>query len=135
MMLSEVQMPRSYLLALTLLCIPAIAQTPDIQARVTAQQNLIKELRDDLARYKPSHPQVSRSRALIGVLEGQSRLLQQPRNEWAPAAVNAQIQAITQQLSTLRRDVANHRSDYPGMNHDRAVINLLEVELRDLQAF
>ncbi len=126
-------MPRSSFLLLTLLSIPAVAQTPDIQARVTAQQNLIRELRGDLVRYKPQSPRVSQLQAFIGVLEAQSQLLQQPREQWAPAAVNEQVQAITQQLSTLRKDLSNHRPDYPTMKHDRAIINLLEVELRDLQ--
>ncbi|HEV2728627.1 MAG TPA: hypothetical protein VGV15_01230, partial [Terriglobales bacterium] len=65
-------MLRASLLSLALACIPALAQNQAIQVRVAAHQSLIRELRDDLSRYKPSHPQVTQSRSLIGVLEEQT---------------------------------------------------------------
>jgi hypothetical protein len=133
MMHSEDFMLRRTLLFSTLLSVPAFAQSPEIQARLAAQQNLLRELRVGLARYTPQSPRVSQLQAFIGVLEEQSRLLQRPRERWAPDAVDQQVQAITQQLSTLRRELSNHRPGHPGMSHDRAIIDLLEVELRDLQ--
>lgn len=122
-------MPGTSLLFLTLLCVPAFAQTPKIEAWVTAQQNLIRELRGDLARYTPQSPRVSELQACVGVLEEQSRLLQQPRERWAPDAINAQVKAINLQLDMLRHEVANYKLTHPAMSRSRAIINLLEAEL------
>jgi hypothetical protein len=125
---------RATLLSLTLASIPMFAQTsPAIQERVAAQQNLIRVLRSDLERYKPEHPQVRESRALISVLEEQSRLLQQPAEQWQPDAVQQQVKAITLQLGILRNQTANYKPSHPDMIRSRAIIDLLEADLRDLQ--
>jgi hypothetical protein len=127
-------MLRALVLTLTLACIPALAQTsPDIQERIAAQQKLIRVLGQDLARYTPQHPQVRESRDLISVLEEQSRLLQQPAEQWRPDVVQAQIQAITVQLSILRSQIANYKASHPSMSRYRAIVDLLEGELRSLQ--
>ena len=127
-------MLRATLLALTLASIPTFAQTsPAIQERVAAQQNLIRVLRSDMERYKPEHPQVRESRALISVLEEQSRLLQQPAEQWQPDTVQQQVQAITRQLDILRNQTANYRPSHPELSRSRAIIDLLEADLRDLQ--
>jgi len=127
-------MLRAFVLTLTLACIPTFAQTnPDIQERVAAQQKLIRVLGQDLERYTPQHPQVRESRALISVLEEQSRLLQQPAEQWQPATVQAQIQGITMQLNILRSQIANYKASHPSMSRYRAIIDLLEGELRSLQ--
>jgi uncharacterized protein involved in exopolysaccharide biosynthesis len=127
-------MLRAPLLILTLACIPAVAQTSEeIQARVAAQQNLIRVLGDDVARYTPQHPRVPQLRALINVLEEQARLLQQPKESWPPAAVQEQVRAITTQLSILRNQVANYQTSHPDMRRSRAIIDLLKEELRSLK--
>ena len=127
-------MLRATLLSLTLTSIPMFAQTsPAIQERVAVQQNLIRVLRSDLERYKPEHPQVSVSRALIGVLEEQSRLLQQPAGQWQPDTVQQQIKAITLQLGILRNQAANYTPSHPELSLRRTIIDLLEQDLRDLQ--
>ena len=127
-------MLRATLLSLTLASMPMVAQTsPAIQERVAAQQNLIRVVRCDLERYKPEHPQVRESRALIGVLEEQSRLLQQPAEQWQPDAVQQQVKAITLQLGILRSQTANYRPSHSELSRSRAIIDLLEADLRDLQ--
>jgi hypothetical protein len=125
---------RASLLSLTLASTSMFAQTsPGIQERVAAQQNLIRVLRSDLERYKPEQPQVSASRALISVLEEQSRLLQQPAGQWQPDTVREQVKAITLQVGILRNQVANYKPSHPDMSRSRAVIDVLEADLRDLQ--
>lgn len=127
-------MLRASLLILTLACIPTVAQTsPEIQERVAAQQNLISELRKDLARYTPEHPQVPQSRSLINVLELQCRLLQRPMEQWPAETVQEQVKTITMQVSILRNRVANYRPSHPDLSRIRAIIDLLETELRSLQ--
>ena len=127
-------MLRTPLVALLLASIPALAQpTPEIQARIEAQQNLIRALSSDVGRYTPDHPQVRQSRVLIDVLEAQSSLLQTPREQWKPDLVQAQIKAITQQVSALRSQIANYKPSHPDVGRKRAIIDLLEVELQNLQ--
>jgi hypothetical protein len=127
-------MLRSSLLTLTLACIPALAQTsPEIQERIAAQQNLIRVLNRDLARYTPQHPQVRESRMLIGILEEQSRLLQQPAERWPAGTVEAQVAAIMKQLNMLRSQIANYRPSHPDLSRVSAIIDLLEVEVRSLE--
>lgn len=127
-------MLRTSLLGLLLACIPALAQpTAEIQARISAQQNLIRVLSNDVGRYTPEHPQVRQSRALISVLEEQSRLLETPQEQWRPERVQAQITAITRQLSTLRTEIANYKPSHPDVGRKRAIIDLLEGELQSLQ--
>jgi len=110
------------------------AQTsPAIQERVASQQNLIRVLRGDLERYKPEHPQVRESRALIGVLEEQSRLLQQQAEQWQPDAVQQQVKAIMLQLGILRNQTANYRPSHPDMSRSLAIVDLLAADLRELQ--
>jgi hypothetical protein len=135
MMFSEVLlMLRASLLSLTLACIPALAQTsPEIQERVAAQQKLIRVLSRDLARYTTESPQVPQLRAFISVLEEQCRLLQQPVEQWPPETIQAQARTLTMQLSILRSQVANYRNDHPDMSRSRAIIDLLEQELRSLR--
>ena len=127
-------MLRASVLTLTLACIPALAQTsPQIQERITAQQNLIRVLNRDLACYTPQHAQVRESRMLIGILEEQSRLLEQPAARWPTETVEAQVAAITKQLNILRSQIANYRPSHPDLDRVRAIIDLLEGELRSLQ--
>ncbi len=126
-------MLRTFLVILILTCIPALAQpTPEIQARIAAQQHLVRVLLNDLAPYAPDHPQVPQSRALISVLEEQSRLLQTPIEQWQAERVQAQIKAITLQLSTLRNEIANYKPSHPDMGRKRAIIDLLDGELQSL---
>ena len=73
------------------------------------------------------------SRTLIGILEEQSRLLQQPTERWPAETVEAQVQAITMQLTILRNQIANYRLSPPDLSRVRAIIDLLEGELRSLQ--
>jgi len=125
---------RNALFTLILTCIPALAQpAPEIQARIAAQQNLVRVLLNEMARYTPNHPQVRQSRALVSVLEEQSRLLEKPADQWAPESVQEQIKAITQQLGILRNQVANYKPSHPDMIRTRTIIDLLEVELQSLQ--
>src|SRR5258708_18867731 len=127
-------MLRATLLFLTLTSILAIAQTsPEIQERVAAQKNLIRVLRNDLVQYKPEHPQVGRSRALIAVLDEQARLLQQPTEQWHPDTVQDQVKAITLQVGILRNQADNYKPSHPELSRNRAIIDLLEQDLRDLQ--
>ncbi len=127
-------MLRASVITLTLACIPALAQTsPEIQERIAAQQNLIRELNRDLARYTPQHPQVRESRMLIGILEEQSRLLEQPEARWPAETVEAQVTAITGQLNMLRSQIANYRPSHPDLSRVRAIIDLLEGEVRSLE--
>ncbi|HYL74213.1 MAG TPA: hypothetical protein VEU96_08400 [Bryobacteraceae bacterium] len=127
-------MLRTSLLTLLLTCISALAQpTPEIQARIAAQQNLIRVLLSDLTRYTPDHPQVRQSRALVSVLEEQSRLLQLPVDQWPPHAVQEQIKALMLQVDTLRNRIATYKPSHPDMQRCRAIIDLLEVELQSLQ--
>jgi len=127
-------MLRASLLILTLACFPTLAQTsPEIQERVAAQQKLIRVLSKDLARYTTDSPQVSQLRAFISVLEEQCRLLQQPVEQRQPDTIQAQARTLTVQLSILRSQIANYRDDHPDMSRRRAIIDLLEQELRSLQ--
>src|SRR5260370_35501019 len=127
-------MLRASVITLTLACIPALAQTiPEIQERIAAQQNLIRELNRDLARYTPQHPQVRESRMRIGILEEQSRLLEQPVVRWPAETVEAQVRAITKQLNILRSQIANYRPGHPDLSRVRAIIDLLEWDLQSLQ--
>src|SRR5260370_41325253 len=127
-------MLRASLLTLMLACIPALAQTnAEIQQRIAAQQNLIRELNRDLAQYTPQPPQVRESRMLIGILEEQSRLLEQPAARWPAETVEAHVTAITGQLNMLRSQIANYRPSHPDLSRVRAIIDLLEGEVRSLQ--
>ncbi len=114
--------------------LPALALTSlEIQDRIAAQQNLIRVLRKDLARYTPESPRVRELSAFSSVLEEQSRLLQQAAEQWPADTVQEQVKAITMQLSILRNRVANYRPSHPDLSRIRAIIDLLEGELRSLQ--
>jgi hypothetical protein len=124
---------RAILTALVL-TIPALAQIgPDVQSRITAQQNLIRELRGELAQYTPAHPKVNRLRTLIGVLEDESRLLEQPRESWPQETVQKQIDAIARQLESLQGSTADYARSHPNMKRNGAITDLLESELRSLR--
>ena len=70
---------------------------------------------------------------LIGILEEQSRLLDQQAARWPAETVEAQVAAITKQLNMLRSQIANYRPSHPDLSRVRAIIDLLEGELRSLQ--
>ena len=134
MMFSQVEVLRASVITLTLVSIPALAQlSPEIQERIAAQQNLIRVLNRDLACYTPQHPQVRESRMLIGILEEQSRLLEQPAARWPAETIEAQVTAITKQLNILRSQIANYRPSHPDLSRVRAIIDLLEGDLQSLQ--
>ncbi len=119
---------------MSLACIPLLAQTSlEIQERIAAQQDLIRVLSKDLARYTPASPQGPQLRAFIDVLEEQSRLLQQPREQWPAKTVQEQFKAITMQLGNLRNQAANYRPSHPELSRIRVIIDLLDGELRSLQ--
>jgi hypothetical protein len=125
---------RTSLLVLLLTCAVTFAQpTPEVQARIAAQQNLIRVLLSDLTRYTPNHPQVRQSRALVSVLEEQSRLLQLPADQWTTDAVQEQIKALTMQVGILRNQMSTYKPTHPDIPRCRAIIDLLEVELQSLQ--
>jgi hypothetical protein len=129
----DFEMLRSSLVFLALGCAPAFCQPADMQARIAANQNLIRHLTEETSRYKPTHPDVARSRALVSVLEEQSRLMQQPRENWDADAVQRQVKAISAQLDLLGTEAARYKEGNPTLTRDREIIALLKDDFRVLQ--
>jgi len=132
-------MLRASLTFSTLVFFSAFAQSPETAGRLVAQQKLLNELRvklsADMTRYTPmhpEHPQIGRSRELISVLEEQSKLLQTPREQWKYDAVRKQTAAITFQVERLRSDMSRYSPSSPTMPRNRAILDLLELELQNL---